>query len=174
MNFSDIISAVNNFVWGPIMLALLMGTGMFLTVRLKFKPWLNLGFAIKSVFTKQDKTHKDDSSGGYFTIPIADDSPGSHHRHREYRWRRNSDGAGRPGSIGVDVDFGVIWTFYKICRKCSGSQIPGNQCQRRNGRWSDVCHEEWLQEQKTWFDIGLSVFVICHRGILRDWQYDPG
>ncbi|MDO9491856.1 sodium:alanine symporter family protein [Acetobacterium sp.] len=63
MNFSDIIAAVNNFVWGPIMLALLMGTGMFLTVRLKFKPWLNLGFALKSVFAKQDKTKKDDSSG---------------------------------------------------------------------------------------------------------------
>ncbi len=63
MNFSDIIAAVNNFVWGPVMLALLMGTGMFLTVRLKFKPWLNLGFALKSVFAKQDKTKKDDSSG---------------------------------------------------------------------------------------------------------------
>ena len=63
MNFSEIISAVNNFVWGPIMLALLMGTGIFLTVRLKFAPWLNLGFAIKSVFTKTDKTKKDDSSG---------------------------------------------------------------------------------------------------------------
>lgn len=63
MNFSDIISAVNNFVWGPIMLALLMGTGVFLTVRLKFAPWLNLGFAIKSVFTKTDKSKKDDSSG---------------------------------------------------------------------------------------------------------------
>lgn len=63
MNFSDIIAAVNNFVWGPVMLALLMGTGMFLTVRLKFKPWLNLGYALKSVFAKQDKTKKDDSSG---------------------------------------------------------------------------------------------------------------
>jgi len=63
MNFSDIISAVNNFVWGPVMLALLMGTGMFLTVRLKFKPWLNLGYALKSVFAKQDKTKKNDSSG---------------------------------------------------------------------------------------------------------------
>jgi AGCS family alanine or glycine:cation symporter len=63
MNFSDIISAVNNFVWGPVMLALLMGTGMFLTVRLKFKPWLNLGYALKSVFAKPDKTKKDDSSG---------------------------------------------------------------------------------------------------------------
>lgn len=61
MSFSDIISAVNNFVWGPVMLALLMGTGIFLTVRLKFKPWLNLGYALKSVFTKQDKTHSDDS-----------------------------------------------------------------------------------------------------------------
>lgn len=63
MNFSEIISAVNNFVWGPIMLALLMGTGIYLTVRLKFAPWLNLGFAIKSVFTKPDKSKKDDSDG---------------------------------------------------------------------------------------------------------------
>ncbi|OXS27434.1 MAG: sodium:alanine symporter [Acetobacterium sp. MES1] len=55
------MSAVNNFVWGPVMLALLMGTGIFLTVRLKFKPWLNLGYALKSVFAKQDKTHSDDS-----------------------------------------------------------------------------------------------------------------
>lgn len=61
MSFSDIISAVNNFVWGPVMLALLMGTGIFLTVRLKFKPWLNLGYALKSVFAKQDKTRSDDS-----------------------------------------------------------------------------------------------------------------
>jgi len=52
MNFSEIMSAVNNFVWGPVMLALLMETGIFLTVRLKFLPWRNLGYALRSVFTK--------------------------------------------------------------------------------------------------------------------------
>jgi len=61
MNFSEIIAAVNNFVWGPVMLALLMGTGIFLTIRLKFLPWRNLGYALKSVFTKQDRSKKESS-----------------------------------------------------------------------------------------------------------------
>ena len=38
MNFSNILAAVNNFVWGPVMLVLLVGTGIFLTLRLKFLP----------------------------------------------------------------------------------------------------------------------------------------
>ena len=59
MNFSELISLVNDFVWGPIMLTLLMGTGIFLTIRLKFLPWRNLGYAIKSVFQK-DVTSKSD------------------------------------------------------------------------------------------------------------------
>ncbi|MDY6348966.1 MAG: sodium:alanine symporter family protein, partial [Selenomonas sp.] len=35
--------------------ALLVGTGIFLTIRLKFLPWRNLGYAIKMVFSKRDK-----------------------------------------------------------------------------------------------------------------------
>lgn len=56
--FSEILSKVNNFVWGPYMLVLLVGTGVFLTVRLKFLPWINLGYALKSVFKKPDKTEQ--------------------------------------------------------------------------------------------------------------------
>ncbi|KNZ41000.1 sodium:alanine symporter [Acetobacterium bakii] len=54
------MAAVNNFVWGPVMLALLMGTGIFLTIRLKFLPWRNLGYALKSVFKKPDPSKKED------------------------------------------------------------------------------------------------------------------
>ena len=54
MDVSAILSAVNNFVWGPVMLVLLVGTGVFLTVRLKFLPWRNLGYAIRMVFSKRD------------------------------------------------------------------------------------------------------------------------
>lgn len=36
------MKAINDFVWGPVMLVLLMGTGIFLTIRLKFLPWRNL------------------------------------------------------------------------------------------------------------------------------------
>ena len=48
--FSRILKQVNDFVWGPVMLVLLVGTGIFLTVRLRFLPWRNLGYALKSVF----------------------------------------------------------------------------------------------------------------------------
>lgn len=55
MSFSDIIKQVNDFVWGPIMLVLLVGTGVFLTIRLKFLPWRNLGYALKSIFADPEK-----------------------------------------------------------------------------------------------------------------------
>ena len=55
MDFAVILKAVNDFVWGPFMLVLLVGTGVFLTIRLNFLPWRNLGFALKSIFKDPDK-----------------------------------------------------------------------------------------------------------------------
>lgn len=51
--FSQILSAMDSFVWGPVLLVLLIGTGIFLTCRLKFLPWRNLGYALKSVLSKE-------------------------------------------------------------------------------------------------------------------------
>ncbi|QAT50483.1 sodium:alanine symporter family protein [Caproiciproducens sp. NJN-50] len=51
--FANILSQVDGFVWGPVLLVLLIGTGLFLTVRLKFLPWRNLGYALKSVLSKE-------------------------------------------------------------------------------------------------------------------------
>lgn len=51
----DILHGISGFVWGPFMLALLVGTGVFLSIRLKFLPWRNLGYALKSVFRKPDQ-----------------------------------------------------------------------------------------------------------------------
>lgn len=49
---------VDDFVWGPVMLVLLVGTGIFLTIRLKFRPWRNLGYALKSTLSKEARTTK--------------------------------------------------------------------------------------------------------------------
>lgn len=65
--FEAILHAVNNFVWGPCMLALLVGTGIFLTVRLKFLPWKNLGYALKSVFSKPEKNAQESAQEGDIT-----------------------------------------------------------------------------------------------------------
>ena len=55
MTFAEILSKINDFVWGPVMLFFLVGTGIFLTIRLRFLPWRNLFYAIKLiVYAKHD------------------------------------------------------------------------------------------------------------------------
>ena len=44
--FTEIVTKVNDFVWGPVMLVFLVGTGIFLTLRLRFLPWRNLGSSL--------------------------------------------------------------------------------------------------------------------------------
>lgn len=44
---SELVRRIDEAVWGPFMIALMLGTGIFLTVRLKFLPWRNLGYALK-------------------------------------------------------------------------------------------------------------------------------
>lgn len=55
MNLMEIVSDINDFVWGPAMLILLVGTSIFLTVRLKFRPWRNLGYGIKSSVSRESR-----------------------------------------------------------------------------------------------------------------------
>ncbi len=59
MDISLLIKNVNDFVWGPVMLTLLVGTGIFLTLRLKFLPWINLGYAIRMILHKKDEQEGD-------------------------------------------------------------------------------------------------------------------
>lgn len=53
---NQIVASIDRFVWGPAMLVLLVGTGIFLTIRLKFLPWRNLGYALHSVLSKEART----------------------------------------------------------------------------------------------------------------------
>lgn len=53
---SEILTAIDDVVWGPVMLVLLVGTGIFLTIRLRFLTWRNLGYAIKSTLSKESRS----------------------------------------------------------------------------------------------------------------------
>ena len=59
MDISKLLNDVNNFVWGPVMLLFLVGTGIFLTLRLKFLPWRNLWYAISMIFTGHEEQEGD-------------------------------------------------------------------------------------------------------------------
>lgn len=57
-SISQILQTVDDFVWGPVMLVLLVGTGIFLTFRTRFLAWRNLGYAIRSTLSKEARTKK--------------------------------------------------------------------------------------------------------------------
>ena len=56
MTFLQVLELIDGWVWGPVMLVILVGTGVFLTIRTKFLPWRNLGYAIKSTLSKDART----------------------------------------------------------------------------------------------------------------------
>ena len=50
---NQIVGDIDSFVWGPVMLCLLVGTGIYLTAYLNFRAWRNLPYAMKSVFSRE-------------------------------------------------------------------------------------------------------------------------
>lgn len=62
-SFANMLAKMDDFVWGPVMLILLVGTGIFLTIRTGFLPWRNLGYAIKSTLSKEARQKKKGGTG---------------------------------------------------------------------------------------------------------------
>jgi len=57
-NINSILSTASSWAWGPAMLILLLGTGIFLTIRLKFLPLRHLFYAF-SLLWKSRKSKED-------------------------------------------------------------------------------------------------------------------
>ncbi|MCM3667203.1 sodium:alanine symporter family protein [Mesobacillus subterraneus] len=63
MTFEDWIGKISGWVWGPPLLILLVGTGIYLTVRIGFLQMRLLPYSLKLAFTKQqDKKSEGDIS----------------------------------------------------------------------------------------------------------------
>jgi len=55
---TNILNLLNGFIWGPYMLALLLGVGIYLSIGLKLMPWRKIGYGFKLLFAKQaEKKH---------------------------------------------------------------------------------------------------------------------
>ena len=58
--FSHFIKVLDGYVWGPVMMALILGTGLYLTFGLKFLPWTRLGAGFRLTWkgrTKNEGVH---------------------------------------------------------------------------------------------------------------------
>ena len=57
MTFAELVTAVDDFAWGPVMLVLLVGTGLYLSIRSGFLQFTKFGYAMRNtigkIFTKQ-------------------------------------------------------------------------------------------------------------------------
>ena len=64
---TEILKTIDDIVWGPIMLVLLVGTGIFLTIRTRALCWRNLPYALKSVLSKEARQKKGDGDVSPFS-----------------------------------------------------------------------------------------------------------
>ena len=51
----NLLNEVDEIIWGPWLIFLLLGTGCYLMIRLRFLPLVNLGAALRTVFGKESR-----------------------------------------------------------------------------------------------------------------------
>ncbi|WP_078378494.1 alanine/glycine:cation symporter family protein [Sutcliffiella halmapala] len=64
--FAELVDDIGGIVWGPFTLILIVGTGVFLTLRLGFLQFRDLPYALKLTFSKSDKNNKNEGDISHF------------------------------------------------------------------------------------------------------------
>jgi AGCS family alanine or glycine:cation symporter len=57
--FLSVLNAISGFVWGPYMLVLLVGTGIYLTLGMRLRSITKIGYGFKLLFQGRDKTKQE-------------------------------------------------------------------------------------------------------------------
>lgn len=119
----EINSAVNGFVWGPIMLALLVGTGIYLSFRVGFIQFSKIGYWWKNTIGKIFQ--KSEAGEGEITpMPGGLHGAGVHGRHGQHRRRHRRDHPRRPGRGVLDVDLRSLRHGHQVRRGHPRGQVP--------------------------------------------------
>lgn len=63
MDLQNILQRISDFIWGPPLLILLVGTGIYLTLKLKLIQVLRLPLALKYVFGKDEEATDENAEG---------------------------------------------------------------------------------------------------------------
>ena len=57
------VSAINGVVWGPMMLVLILGVGLFLSIGLKLMPILRIGTGFRLLWRGRTASAEDEKEG---------------------------------------------------------------------------------------------------------------
>ncbi|MGL4989780.1 MAG: alanine/glycine:cation symporter family protein [Sarcina sp.] len=63
ISLENMLSAISSFIWGPPLLILLVGTGLYLTIKLKLLQVIRLPLAIKYIFSKDEEFDDKEAKG---------------------------------------------------------------------------------------------------------------
>lgn len=117
MDFFSIISAIDSFLWGPPLIILLVGTGIYLTLRLKLLQVAKLPLAMKLILSAKNKGDGDISSFKALCLALS-----------------ATVGTGNIVGVATAVEVGGpgaifgcglqhFWYGYKICRRFTRYKI---------------------------------------------------
>lgn len=100
MTLEEILARLDVFFWGPGTLLLVLGTGVFFLIRLRFLPWRNLGYALTCALGRDArKAAKPGALSPFASLMTA---LAATHRHGEHRGGGHRADRRRTGCSGVD------------------------------------------------------------------------
>ena len=162
---NEFLGHVSSFLWGIPLLILIVGTGIYLTIRVGFLQVRLLPAALKLVFSKNhDKSAEGDiSQFQALTTALA-----------------ATVGTGNIVGVATAVVLGgpgaIFWmwlsAFFGMATKYSEAilavKISCKRCKRSNGRWSNVLFRTWIKAKM----VSCSICNLwCNRSIwYRKWN----
>lgn len=111
---NEIVSTVAGFLWGYPLIILLVGTGIWLTLRLRGIQFTKLWHALYLALIKRKEDG--DEPGDISHFQVFNDCAFSNSWNGEYRRCSNRNCCRRSRGSFLDVDNRISWDGYKICR----------------------------------------------------------
>lgn len=173
MTVSEWIAYVDQRVWGPGMLVLLMGTGVFLTLRTRFLPWRNLGWALKSVLGR-DSRAKAGGAGDVSPFSALMTTLAATIGTGNIVGVATALVAGGPRRLGVDGDLRPLRPFLQVRGVPAGRQVPPAGRRRRNARRPHVYHVRRPAVEAAGRCPGLSLRPLHSPGLPGHGGHGPG
>ena len=123
-NLMGMLTTIQSYVWGPPTLLLLIGTGLYFTIKLRGLQITKFPRAVRAIFEKESGTGSGEGDVSAFatlcTTMAADIGTGS------IVGVATALRIGGPGIVILDVDFSHTWYGDEIFRKSFSGKIPSD------------------------------------------------
>ncbi len=124
IKLEEVLGLANDIIWGPVMLALLLGVGVYLTLGLKAMPWRKTGTAFALLWKGRESKDSGDITPFEALMTALSATIGT----GNIAGVATAIALGGPGGCVLDVGDRAIRDGYKICRSGISGSLSGNGC----------------------------------------------